>query len=256
MPFFFNAGNTSNLALIFNGKVIQGFDAGPFNEFTDKLVRRYKNISYDKDGFYAKQGTLQPDLLRKLFYQSVRTKKGENYLEIKPPKSADPSLYFLDELLQIQNETDFLDTLHTFVYFSAYTAVYALRHIDAVINYPNTFVLFGGGWNNPVAFNAFANLLNGKGYELFEHKEVFSEIRNRFTQEIKFVYPENAQYMEARLVADMAYFFELKQPWTTPNLTGCVHPCVLGRKALPVSELGVVDDYISRAGVSLLEKLK
>ena len=250
--FFYNAGNTSNLALVVAGKVLQGFDAGPFNEFTDKLVRRYKNISYDKDAFYAKQGSLQPELLRKLFYQSVRTKQNENYLEIKPPKSADPSLYFLDELIQIQSETDFVNTLHTLVYFSAYTAVYALKHIDVVFNYPNTFVLFGGGWNNPLALDSFLNLLDGKGYELLEHKEIFNQIRNRFTQEIKVLFPENAQYMEARLVADMAYFYELKKAWTTPSLTGCAQPCVLGRKAFPEQNLDVVDDYISRAGVPLL----
>ena len=254
--FFYNAGNTSNLALLLNKKVVLGFDAGPFNEFSDRLVRKFKNIPYDKDAFFAKQGVLQPPFLEKLFHQSVRTKNNENYLELKPPKSADPSLYFLDELIDIKTEKDFVDTLFTLAYFSAYVAFYALKHIDLSYPFPSTFVLFGGGWHNPICYQSFLDILNKNGFELSEHHSLFNEIRNRFSSPINLIFPQNAQYMEARLVADMAYYFELKKAWTTPILTGCKTPTILGCKAYPLKKGEGVDDYINRAHEGWQESLK
>lgn len=244
--FFYNAGNTSNLALVVNGEVVLGFDAGPFNEFTDYLVRKYKKEPFDKDAFWAKQGTLLPFLFEKLFYQSVKTSGGENYLEFSPPKSADPTLYHLDNLLEIKTEQDFVDTLHTVAYFSGYIAAYALKHIDDKYEFPDTFILFGGGWYNPISYQAFVNTLNGSGYILEEHKKIFEKIVTRFKNFPHFILPTSAKYMEARLMADLAYHFEKKLPWTNKELTGVEKPVVLGIKATP-NRTTKYTDYINRA---------
>lgn len=244
--FFYNAGNTSNLALVADGAVELGFDAGPFNEFTDYLVRKYKKIPFDKDAFWAKKGVLLPELFEKLFYQSVQTNTNENYLEILPPKSADPTLYHLDSLLKIETEQNFVDALYTVAYFSGYIAAYALKHIDGQYKFPNTFVLFGGGWYNPIAYQAFVNALNCDGYMLEEHKPVFEKIKNRFSDTPHFILSSTAKYMEARLMADLAYCFEKKQPWTNKKLTGADKPVVLGVKAIP-NQTKEYTDYINRA---------
>ncbi len=253
--FFYNAGNTSNVALIQNGKVVLGFDSGPFNEFSDKLVRLYKNISYDKDCFFGKQGKLRPDLLEKLFNFSVRTHQKKNYLILPPPKSADPSLYHLTDLISINNETDFVDTLHTVEYFAGYVAAFSLKHIDENFAWPTDFVLFGGGWQNQISYNAFVDILNGNGFILPMHQSVFKKIRSKFNGKINFIFPSGGKYMEARLMADMAFYFDKKKAWTTPQLTGCLSPCVLGVKAEP-QQLEVFDDLISRASRGWQFKLK
>ncbi len=245
--FFYNAGNTSNLALIMDGKVKLGFDAGPFNEFSDKIVREYKNIPFDKDGFWGLKGSLNVQLLEKLFYQSVRTKDGENYLELKAPKSADPSLYYLDDIISVQDEKGFVNTLFTLSYFSGYVAAFALKHIENVEYLPTNFVLFGGGWKNPIAFQTFSNILNGTGFVLKEHEFIFNQIRSKFKNDLKFIFPEGGTYMEARLMADLAYSFEKKLIWGDCFVTGRSKDIILGRKAIPTKELTLYNDYISRA---------
>lgn len=245
--FFYNAGNTSNLALILNGKVLLGFDAGPFNEFSDKVVREYKNIPFDKDGFWGLKGQLNMQLLERLFYQSVRTRDGKNYLELPIPKSADPTLYHLDDIISIHDEKSFVDTLFTLSYFSGYVAAFSLNHIENIDYLPTNFILFGGGWKNPIAFQSFSNILNGTGFVLKEHVTIFDCIRRKFKKDLKFVFPDGGTYMEARLMADLAYSFEKKYPWGEPVITGRTKDVVLGRKAIPSQRKGQYTDYISRA---------
>ena len=60
---FYNAGNTSNIAVLSGGRVM-GWDAGPFNEFADKMVRIHKGEPFDMDGAYGLQGTVDINLLR------------------------------------------------------------------------------------------------------------------------------------------------------------------------------------------------
>ena len=252
--FFYNAGNTSNIALILNGKVCLGFDAGPFNEFSDKLVRLYKNCSFDADCVFGKQGFLQTDLLKKLFKSSVKTADGNNYLDLTYPKSADPSLYRFDNLFSINSDADFFNVLHTVEYFSGYTAAYALKHIESDV-FPHDFILFGGGWHNEISRNAFKDILEGKGFELDEHVEVFKDIRSKFKKKINLIFPKGAQYMEARLIADLAYHFEQQKVWTVPELTGCLTPCILGVKAVPEKQ-PVLDDVINRASEGWQKRLQ
>ena len=244
---FYNAGNTSNLALILDGKVVLGFDAGPFNEFSDKLVRQYKDIPFDKDGFWGLKGELNLSLLEKLFYQSVKTKENKKYLELSAPKSADPSLYHIDDLLVVKDEKSFVDTLFTLSYFSGYVAAYALKHIQKRDYLPNVFVLFGGGWKNPIAFDAFSNILKGTAVVLKEHEKVFAEIKNQFQSDVQFVFPEGGTYMEARLMADLAYHFEKQIPWGDCTITGRSADVVLGVKSMPATVQSSYEDMVNRA---------
>lgn len=252
---FYNAGNTSNLAVIKNGKVVQGFDAGPFNEFSDYLVRFYKNELYDKDSVWGLKGSLDIDLLKELFDKSAFSKKNENFFMLTPPKSADPSLYGFKKNLKPLNDKDFYKQLHTVQYFAGYVAAYSLKYILGA-NLPNEFVLFGGGWKNKVSFQAFKNLLEGTGVELAEHKEIFQKIRASFLKKPIFLFPDGSEYMEARLMADLAYFFEQKKIWTCFELTGVKVKTVLGQKKFPSQNRTVYDDCVSRANKGWQKKLK
>lgn len=117
---FYNAGNTSNLSVISGGQAVQGWDAGPFNEFIDKLVRTYTKDVCDLDGKYGKKGQLKTDLLDTLFNNSAITPSGENFYLLPPPRSGDPAFYRYQEIKEFQNPENLNDVIRTAEYFSAY----------------------------------------------------------------------------------------------------------------------------------------
>ena len=82
--------------------------------------------------------------------------------------------------------------------------------------------------------NDFKNLLTGKVEVLPEHKTIFESIHNK---EIIFnnsdSYGYSAQFMEARIFADMAYCLDNNIAYSTPETTGCKTPTVCGVFAYP-----------------------
>ena len=244
---FYNAGNTSNLAIVSNSQVI-GWDAGPFNELCDKMVQLHKQESCDFDGKYGKNGTVDMDLLRRLFLGSAITADGENYLTLPPPKASDPKWYrFLDELKDPQ---DFENKLRTVEYFAAYTAVYTLKFIPKEIIMPTNFILFGGGWNNPICLTAFEDLLTGRAPVLPEHELEFGQILGRLTTAPRIWISHMGKYMEARIFADLARYYLNNRAWfeNTPHH----QPVRLGRIRYPFE--GSIDDKVSRSAKGWQDK--
>ena len=239
---FCNAGNTGNIAVITkNGgdkMIVKGWDAGPFNHFSDYLVRTYKNMSYDKDAVFAKQGKIIPELLRDLFENVAVTSNGENFYLQAPYKSSDPSWYRIPESLNCKKYS-FEDTLRTVVYLSTYTCYHTLSFVPDNLKMPANFLVFGGGWKNPLTMNDFKNLLAGNALILEEHKDLFNKIKNRMIEppmvewSDKFGY--SGEYMEARIFADMAYCRIIGEPFTYPEGSGCRKPVVGGIYCLPAT---------------------
>lgn len=238
---FYNAGNTSNIAVL-SGTHVMGWDAGPFNEFADKMVRIHRGEPFDMDGVYGLQGTVDMDLLRTLFNNSAVTPSGDNFLELTPPRSSDPKWYrFLPVL---QQDDHFFDKVRTVEYFSAYAAVYTLNFVPQEWHMPSDFILFGGGWHNPISRAAFEALLKGTADVLLEHAAVFKAIRARFDREPTIQMSSFGQYMEARIFADLARYFLENKKWLEPM--GPDHiPTVLGVRRTPNE--GPIDDRISWA---------
>ena len=234
-----NAGNTSNLSLIQNGEAVGGFDLGPCNEYVDYLMRTHTPFPFDENGLYAAQGTLDCDLLQTLFCQ------GRSFYEKMPPKSGDPAIYNTQNVSAFRSSENLADKVHTVVYFAAYLIVYGLRFIQGAI--PHRFLLFGGGWKNPVLKEAFERLLSGEGFVLKEHTVVFQEIRNRLTGRPVIQSDEQAQATESLLMALMGAYFDLRKPWTTPQLTGCRFPTVCGTEAVSDEMRFVYTDKLCRA---------
>lgn len=235
-----NAGNTSNVCIVKNGEPVGGWDLGPCNEYPDYLVRRHKGLAFDKGGVIGAAGQVDYDLLQVLF------DAGRPFYEKMPPKSGDPAIYGTGQIAAFQTGACLSDKVCTSVYFSAYVAALGLRHITGQM--PNDFLLFGGGWKNPLLYRFFVELLTTNAPVLPEHESAFAELRNRF-QTPRFVIDENAQAIESLLMALMGAYYDLKKPWTTPLLTGCLKPAVLGREALSAPVLGTVGyvDALSRA---------
>ena len=229
---FCNGGNTGNIAAIHNSKVI-GWDCGPFNHFVDFLTRTEKNENCDFNGKYGSLGQIDLTLLNDLFNNSVLNAQKQNFLLQEPPKSADPAWYSTS-ILQ-KSPLPFETRLRTAEYFSTYIMAYSLKHLP--YKTPNLFLLFGGGWNNPLIFNDFKNILHQQSVILPQHREVFSKIANNSAQICwSDDYGFSGKYMEARIFADMAKSKIENIPFTTPETTGCKTPTICGICVVPKQE--------------------
>lgn len=237
---FCNAGNTGNITVVSENEDLQesvsGWDIGPFNHFADMIVRTQKGASCDKDGLYGQKGEIVPDLLSFLFDTAAITRENENFYLQPPPKSSDPAWYRLN-VEEVCSQYGFENTLRTAEYLSAYGYVHTLGFVPENIKMPDTFLLFGGGWKNPLIKKDFQNLLNGEGLILKRHQDRFSKIYKRFSKQAEVVFSDafgySGEYMEARIFADMAYCRIIGEPFSLPETTGCKTPTVCGIYVLP-----------------------
>lgn len=241
---YFNGGNTSNFAIIENGRVLISTDAGPFNEYTDNFVRQNAGCAFDADGRFGKKGRIDERLLQFLF------DIGREFYETRVPKSGDPAYYRTKEVFEYVRRTGvlFYDVVRTFEYFAAYGAVYALTLVPESVKIPENIILFGGGWKNPVVQESFYDLLVGRGIILTEHRERFFRLSEQIKSNVKVKYSHFGEYMEARLFADMARYRLEGKVWELPEVMKSEQNIVCGRIALPekcVREK--YDDCICRA---------
>lgn len=235
---FCNGGNTGNIAVIGReeGKempAVAGWDVGPFNHLPDLLMREHLGRPYDRDGAAGRDGQIRPELLRRLFNGAAVTADGENFYLRRPPKSSDPHWY----RKVYDDACSFADNLRTAEYLSAYGFVYNLRYAPSSFPLPSLYLLFGGGWKNPLVRGDFENLLGRKGPILPEHEAVFADIFARLPQNPTVDFADkfgfSGEYMEARIFADMACCKILNRPFSLPETTGCRTPTVGGVYVLP-----------------------
>ncbi|MBQ8869907.1 MAG: anhydro-N-acetylmuramic acid kinase [Alphaproteobacteria bacterium] len=247
---YYNGGNTSNFAIIINGKAILGTDSGPFNEYTDNYIRMLSDYSFDKDGIFGQNGKLDIPLLQKIFQY------GRSFYEAPLPKSGDPAYYHKDKIFQyVQlNRIKFEDAVHTFEYAAAYIAAQALTLIPDNIDIPNQFVLFGGGWKNPIVRKSFDNILSGNGLILSEHQEIFTKLCSRLKNNLLIKQSKFSDYMEARLFADLARYKLENRAWEIPEIINAGKKIVCGVIAKPQNTNGKYSDYINRAAKGWQDK--
>lgn len=227
---FFNAGNTGNVSVISNDTVL-GWDAGPFNDFPDKIVRHNTDDPCDVNGQYGLRGRVDMDGVRRLFETAAITADGQNFLNVVPPRSSDPSWYKLPA--DFLDPAHFADNVRTAEFFSAYMAAYTLRFVPDTIAMPCDFILFGGGWLNTVCKTAFEDILTGAAPVLTEHEHLFATIRARFKKVPTFQIIPSSAYMEARVIADLARFYLEGKPWFY-HMADTPKHVVLGTKCTPV----------------------
>jgi len=240
---YYNGGNTSNFAWIVQGKAQIGADAGPFNEYVDNYIRNHTADSFDVDGKYGKNGKINTKLLQEFF------DIGRDYYERSLPKSGDPQFYYKDKIFAAidAKKIKFNDAVCTMEYFAAYIAVQALTLTSTDIELPPHFILFGGGWKNPVVHKSFADLLQGKGFVLPEHQKSFKAFRQRFNSEPTIKYSSLGEMMEARLFADLARYKLENKAWEIPEIVQSGKKIICGVAAEPQAQRHVYDDMINLA---------
>lgn len=248
---YYNGGNTSNFAFIKNGMAEFSSDAGPFNEYIDLFIRENTSESFDKDGMLGKNGKLNKELLQKLF------DFGRLYYEEALPKSGDPAYYNSDLVLQYIKKRGYLlaDAVRTLEYFAAYIAVQALSLVADDVRILKRFILFGGGWKNPLIRDSFTCLLNGNGFVLPEHQSQFAKLGKRFIQEPEIYFSKFGEYMEARAFADLARYKLENKVWPLPEAVNIGKKIVCGIIAVPRERKNYYDDCINRAAKGWQRKI-
>ncbi|MFQ3175024.1 MAG: anhydro-N-acetylmuramic acid kinase [Psychromonas sp.] len=74
-----NIGGIANITILESDKKVLGYDTGPGNSLMDAWCEKVNGECYDKDGEFAFQGDILPDLLKLLL--------SEQYFSQSPPKS-------------------------------------------------------------------------------------------------------------------------------------------------------------------------
>ena len=247
---YYNGGNTSNFAIIDGGNAQISSDSGPFNEYTDNFVRLYSNESFDENGHIGKNGTLNPELLQKIY------ELGQNFFEAPLPKSGDPAYYHKSEIFEFaaQSGIKFADCVKTFEYSAAYWAAYALSLVPNDIKIPSRIILFGGGWKNPIARQSFENLLGGNGFILPQHQKNFTTLKNRFAAAPLVKQSTLGDFMEARLFADLARYKLENKAWEIPEIVSAGKNVICGITATPKTPADHYSDCINRAAKGWQEK--
>ncbi|MFV0626637.1 MAG: anhydro-N-acetylmuramic acid kinase [Alphaproteobacteria bacterium] len=240
---FCNAGNTGNISIISqnskNETNVLGWDIGPFNHYTDYLVRKFKGESCDFGGKFGEKGEISLEILEYLFDNVAINAEGENFYLQSPPKSSDPSWYKLLDILNCEEHL-FYDVLRTVEYLSTYSFVYNLKYISEDVQMPKYFLLFGGGWKNPICFSDFKAIFENKMPLLEKHRKIFEKIFNRFEKKPIIAWADDygysGEFMEARIFADLAYCKIKNILFTTPEITNCKSPTICGIWAYPNDE--------------------
>lgn len=240
---YFNGGNTSNFAIIKNQRVLLNTDCGPFNEYIDNFVRLNSSESFDENGNIGKKGELNPDLLQKIF------EINREFYETPLPKSGDPAYYYKAKIFDYVRAKNikFETAVRTFEYAAAYIAFQTLSLVNDEIKIPAKFILFGGGWKNPLVAKSFESLLKGDGFELPEHKEKFAKVRVKIDESLEIKFSDFGNYMEARLFADLARYKLENKAWELPEVINSGKNIVAGIIAYPQKQLSEYSDCLSRA---------
>ncbi len=216
-----NCGGIANISLIKNARLegLSGFDTGPGNGLIDAWVKRCTagRERMDRDGQYGLRGVVHPAVLAALFAEAL-LKQGQNYFDLKPPKSLDIRDMQLIAALDPLSLEDGCATLE------AFTAEAIVRSLDWVEGpqdeIPRHWVLAGGGWYNPVIRGELTQRLQAR---------LGADVLIQTADEMGW----NSQALEAQIFAHFALRRLKDLPLTVPGTTGVSKP-VTGGVIYPV----------------------
>lgn len=206
-----NCGGIANVTLIVDDDPMNmlAFDTGPGNGLLDRLVKKrtHGQENMDYNGQYGLKGHVSSDVLKILWTDGV-IKNHKNYFDLQPPKSLDIGDLMLLEVLEKLSIEDACATLAT---FTAQTIVESVCKTKIM---PNTWVLAGGGWNNPTILQSLK-----------------SEIAN-YSQTAMIYTADEISWHSASLEAQIFAYYAVrslkKLPLSYPGTTGVTLPITGG----------------------------
>ena len=131
-----NIGGMANITLL--GEHIKGWDTGVGNALMDYWIQNCKYLTYDKDGDFAKSGTIIPELLQKFL--------NDEYFTKLPPKSTGREYFnasWLGKSLPILHSFKEEDIQRTLLELTAQSITNDIQTTDI-----QTLVVCGGGAKN------------------------------------------------------------------------------------------------------------
>ncbi len=195
-----NIGGVANITFLpcDSQKSILGFDTGPGNNLMDAWIQQHLQKTHDKNGEWAKQGTVSLDLLEKLL--------SDAYFKMIPPKSTGPeyfNLAWLNKHLCSQKNGDVQATLAELTAITISNAIKNVMHDGEVL-------ICGGGVHNQYVMQRLAALL---------------EPLHVLSTEAYGVHPD---WMEAMAFAWLAKQTLDKKPGNVMKVTGAKQEAILG----------------------------
>lgn len=133
-----NIGGIANITILNPNKVTKAYDTGPGNALIDAYIQKMKKLPFDKNGAWAKTGTVDNNLLNQLL--------SDPYFQKPAPKTTGKeyfNLAWLDSF--IKNTPHSPENIH-----ATLTQLTAQSIINALHNEYNLDEIFicGGGMNN------------------------------------------------------------------------------------------------------------
>jgi anhydro-N-acetylmuramic acid kinase len=195
-----NIGGFSNLSVLVPNQPILGFDCGPGNALINDWIQLHLGASYDRDGQWASQGTVIPELLGSL--------QQHPFFRLLPPKSTgrdDFNLAWASPFLN--NAYSPVDVQTTLTEFSAWSIAVSIREFSQDCS---EIYLCGGG-----AYNL--HLVSRLRAYLPEH-DIFSTERLGIAPD----------WVESMAFAWLAYQTLHGKPGNLPSVTGAQGPRILG----------------------------
>ena len=134
-----NLGGVANITMRFSNGQLLAFDTGPANGPIDEWVEGHDRGTHDKDGRYARAGSVHEGLMAQLFEHPF-------FVE-PPPKSLDR----YDFNANMARGLTFEDGAATLTAFSARAVAFAIEHLPEP---PARLIACGGGRHNPALMEA------------------------------------------------------------------------------------------------------
>lgn len=149
-----NLGGISNLSLISDRKLLQGFDTGPANMLIDMAVRIHtkEKKQFDSGGRLARKGKSDIKLVKKML--------SHRYFKKKPPKSCGREEFgevFYNTYKKSLHKLKIEDRLATLTDFVAQSI--ALAYINHCAEIPTEIIFCGGGARNAFLIEQIGKLL-------------------------------------------------------------------------------------------------
>lgn len=148
-----NVGGFSNLSLIEPTRPVAGFDCGPGNVLMDAWIQQQRGENYDRNGDWAKTGTVEPELLEALLSDPFFITQG--------PKSTGREVFNLPWLEQHLSRLPPLAAENVQATLLELTALTIVTALQSAQTDTQELLVCGGGAHNSALMTRLAALLPG-----------------------------------------------------------------------------------------------
>jgi anhydro-N-acetylmuramic acid kinase len=193
-----NLGGISNITILSNEYI--GYDVGVANILSDYWINKHKNLSFDKDGSWAREGEVNSGLLEALL--------SDTYFKKSPPKSTGREYFnasYLENKLEPFSNISAVDVQATLLEFTIIPIIEALKDKEV-----KRLIVCGGGAHNGYLMERLSFKLDGISVLKSDDLGVKST------------------FLEAIAFAWLAYKRINKESIDLQNITGSIKPTILG----------------------------